>query len=182
MGTSGSATRSSSASRASSPRSDRDTHDDEPGVLHAVALVGGRAVGAVRLYPGPDAVTWSGDRLAILPEFRGRGMLGARLVRFAVVTARGRGGQRMTAMIQPLNVPFFASLGWRDGGWAGRVSRSGAPAHVDHADEMPVAVSGSRARSQTSRRTAPSLRTSDRPVRELAAVRAGDRLGPQTRR
>ena len=32
-------------------RSDRDMHDDEPGVLHAVALVGGRVVGAVRLYP-----------------------------------------------------------------------------------------------------------------------------------
>ena len=94
------------------PDSDRDAHDDEPDVLHAVALVGGRVIGAVRLYPGADAQTWSGDRLAILPAFRRRGMLGARLVRFAVVTAHNRGGQRMTAMIQLLNVPFFESLGW----------------------------------------------------------------------
>ena len=39
-------------------------------------------------------------------------MLGARLVRFAVVTASSLGGQRMTAMIQLLNVSFFVSLGW----------------------------------------------------------------------
>lgn len=121
------------------PHSDRDLHDDEPGVLHAVAVVSGRAIGAVRLYPGADARTWSGDRLAILPEFRGRGMLGARLVRFAVVTARDRGGQRMTAMIQLPNVPLFASLGW---------AAVGEPVLYHGLAHQPVSIALTRPSSQ----------------------------------
>jgi putative N-acetyltransferase (TIGR04045 family) len=119
-------------------RSDRDVHDDEPGVLHAVAVVGGRVIGAVRLYPGTDADTWFGDRLAILAEFRGRGMVGARLVRLAVVTARSRGARRMNAMIQLPNVPFFTSLGW---------APTGAPVayHGRAHQPMSIALTGSLA-------------------------------------
>ncbi len=111
--------------------SDRDAHDDEREVLHAVALVGGRVVGAVRLYPGADAHTWFGDRLAVLPEFRRRGILGARLVRFAVATARGRSGERMNAMIQPPNVAFFAGLGW---------ACTGAPVDYHGRAHQPMAI------------------------------------------
>ena len=119
--------------------SDRDMHDDEPGVLHAVALIGGRVIGAVRLYPGPDALTWSGDRLAIVPEFRRRGMLGARLVRFAVVTASSLGGQCMTAMIQPLNVSFFASLGW---------ATMGGPVEYHGLAHQPMSITLARCQSK----------------------------------
>ena len=93
---------------------DRDERDVRITTLHAIGMARGRVAGAVRLYPlrGRD---WKGDRLAVLPEAR-HGMLGARLVRFAVRTAGTRGGERMVAMIQLPNVAFFESLGWqRDG-------------------------------------------------------------------
>lgn len=91
---------------------DRDTHDTEPATLHALALLGQIAVGAVRLYELPHPGLWRGDRLAVLPEFRHRS-IGVPLVRFAVRTAAERGGRQMVAHIQPQNVPFFCRLGWR---------------------------------------------------------------------
>jgi predicted GNAT family N-acyltransferase len=125
---------------------DRDERDQRVTTLHAVGLAGGRVAGAVRLpalglpgahvagavrlpalgLPGAHVAgavrlyplgggEWKGDRLAVLPAAR-HGMLGARLVRFAVATAGARGGARMVAMIQLPNVAFFESLGWqRDG-------------------------------------------------------------------
>jgi putative N-acetyltransferase (TIGR04045 family) len=94
---------------------DRDERDLDVATLHAIGRAGGRAAGAVRLYPiaGDE---WKGDRLAVLREAR-HGSLGARLVRYAVATAGARGGGRMVAMIQLPNVAFFETLGWRtDGG------------------------------------------------------------------
>jgi len=93
---------------------DRDEFDDDPSTLHAIGVAGGLAGGAVRLYPlEDDGLQWKGDRLAVLPAHR-HGALGAALVRFAVATAGSLGGQRMVAMIQLPNVPFFRLLGWRE--------------------------------------------------------------------
>jgi putative N-acetyltransferase (TIGR04045 family) len=93
---------------------DRDERDRDVATLHALGRAGGRAAGAVRLYP-IDGDEWKGDRLAVLREAR-HGSLGARLVRFAVATAGARGGARMVAMIQLPNVAFFETLGWRPDG------------------------------------------------------------------
>jgi putative N-acetyltransferase (TIGR04045 family) len=90
---------------------DRDARDDDPATLHAIGLAGGAVAGAVRLYPLAGG-GWKGDRLAVLPAAR-HGLLGAALVRFAVASAGERGGSQMVAMIQPANVDFFCSLGWR---------------------------------------------------------------------
>ncbi|MGQ0670941.1 MAG: MSMEG_0567/Sll0786 family nitrogen starvation N-acetyltransferase [Actinomycetota bacterium] len=90
---------------------DRDAHDEEPETIHVLGLCGQVAGGAVRLYPLEDPGLWKGDRLAVLPAFRRRG-LGAPLVRFAVRTAGERGGRLMVAYIQPQNVGFFERLGW----------------------------------------------------------------------
>jgi len=88
---------------------DRDGFDE--GALHAVAVVDGLVIGAVRLYPLSGSV-WKGDRLAVLPGHRA----GAELVNFAVRTAGERGGTRMVAQVQVANVRFFERLGWvRDG-------------------------------------------------------------------
>lgn len=97
------------------PGDDRDDRDDDPRTMHVVGTVAGVIGGAVRLYPLDDAGLWKGDRLAVLSELR-HGLLGAELVRFAVRTAGGRGGARMTAMIQLPNVRFFEVLGWRASG------------------------------------------------------------------
>jgi putative N-acetyltransferase (TIGR04045 family) len=90
---------------------DRDAHDD--GALHAVAVIDGVVIGAVRLYPLSGRL-WKGDRLAVLPGYRA----GAELVRFAVRTAGERGGTRMVAQVQVANVRFFERLGWECDGEA----------------------------------------------------------------
>lgn len=90
---------------------DRDRHDEDPATIRVLGLCGGVAGGAVRLYPLAERGEWKGDRLAVLPPFRRRGM-GAPLVRFAVHTAAELGGERMIAHIQLPNVVFFQRLGW----------------------------------------------------------------------
>jgi putative N-acetyltransferase (TIGR04045 family) len=96
-------------------RSDVDGRDASLLTIHVVGLVDGVIGGAVRLYPlGADG-TWQGDRLAVLREFRARG-LGAPLVRYAVRTAGKLGGRVMVAHIQLPNVRFFETLGWRSDG------------------------------------------------------------------
>ena len=113
---------------------DRDGRDDDPQTMHAVGAVVGVIGGTVRLYQLDDAGLWKGDRLAVLPVLR-HGLLGAALVRFAVRTAGGLGGTRMTAMIQRPNVRFFEALGWRLDGAV-------APYHgVDHQPmDIPLAL------------------------------------------
>lgn len=90
---------------------DEDEHDADPGTVHVVGLVDDVLAGSVRLHPLGGG-EWRGDRLAVLPAHRA-GHLGATLVRFAVATAAGRGGRRMTATVQAPNERFFRRLGWR---------------------------------------------------------------------
>ena len=91
--------------------SDLDERDEREDTLHAVGLVDGSVVGAVRLYPLDAHGLWKGDRLAVLPEARVR-HVGALLVRFAVATAGELGGYEMVARVQLPNVRFFERLGW----------------------------------------------------------------------
>jgi len=91
---------------------DRDQHDGDPATVHVVGLVDGVIGGSVRLFPLDDAAKrWQGDRLAVLPGFRTKG-LGAPLVRYAVWLAGACGGEVMVAHIQLPNVTFFLRLGW----------------------------------------------------------------------
>jgi putative N-acetyltransferase (TIGR04045 family) len=91
---------------------DHDVHDDDPTTIHVLGLSGPVAGGTVRLYELEEPGVWKGDRLAVLPPFRRRG-LGAPLVRFAVARAGDLGGRVMVAHIQLPNVIFFRRLGWR---------------------------------------------------------------------
>lgn len=96
--------------------SDRDGNDEDPCTLHVVGFVDAEIGGTVRLFPlDQGRGLWQGDRLAVLPEHRTRG-LGAPLVRYAVRTAAERGGRIMVAHIQVPNVTFFKRLGWRPHG------------------------------------------------------------------
>jgi putative N-acetyltransferase (TIGR04045 family) len=92
--------------------SDLDLHDHD---MSAVALIGycdGIVAGTVRLFAlDPADGIWQGDRLAVLPPYRTRG-LGAPLVHCAVATAAVLGGRLMSAHIQIRNVRFFQRLGW----------------------------------------------------------------------
>lgn len=126
------------------PFSDRDSHDGVAGTVRVLGLCGQVAGGAVRLYPlspdeaGGEEGIWKGDRLAVLPPFRGgavKGGMGGPLVRFAVRAAGERGGRRMVAHIQPANVAFFEHLGWRTVG--GLVSYAGQPHQMMAIDLSP---------------------------------------------
>lgn len=95
---------------------DRDEHDDDPGVVHVLGHLGGEPVGTVRLFPlDAEGDMWQGDRLAVLRSARIHG-LGRPLVRFAVATAGERGGREMIAHIQLQNVALFERIGWRKNG------------------------------------------------------------------
>jgi putative N-acetyltransferase (TIGR04045 family) len=97
--------------------SDRDRYDYSASVIRVLGHCAGAAAGTVRLYPlDRSGGRWQGDRLAVLPAYRTRG-LAVPLVRFAVATAAGLGGEVMVAHIQLANVAFFEHLGWmRQGG------------------------------------------------------------------
>jgi putative N-acetyltransferase (TIGR04045 family) len=103
---------------------DRDERDAD--ALHAVAVLDGEVVGAVRLYP-LSGTLWKGDRLAVLPGHRA----GADLVKFAVRTAAERGGARMVAQVQVANVGFFERLGW---------VKDGEPARYRGVMHQPMAI------------------------------------------
>ena len=119
---------------------DRDEFDDAGSTLHAIGATGSVTGGAVRLYPlGDNGLLWKGDRLAVLPAHR-HGALGASLVRFAVATAGALGGERMVAMIQLPNVPFFRLLGWRESA-AVRAYRGVAHQPMEIALRPPAGVS-----------------------------------------
>lgn len=95
---------------------DRDEHDDNPDVVHVLALLNDEPVGTVRLFPLDHGDRlWQGDRLAVLRSARILG-LGRPLVRFAVATAGERGGREMVAHIQLQNVALFERLGWHKHG------------------------------------------------------------------
>jgi putative N-acetyltransferase (TIGR04045 family) len=115
---------------------DRDAHDDDPATIHVLGLCGEVAAGAVRLYRLEEPGVWKGDRLAVLPPFRSRG-LGAPLVRYAVRTAAEAGGRVMVAHIQPGNVTFFEHLGWERVGEL--VSFVGRP-HQMMAIDLPLVL------------------------------------------
>ena len=97
------------------PLTDVDGRDRDPDTVHVLAGQGSEAVGTVRLYRIDTAGRWKGDRLAVLQGHRA-GIIGMRLVRFAVSTASAAGGDVMDAFVQLQNVNFFERLGWEHNG------------------------------------------------------------------
>ena len=97
------------------PFTDVDDWDRDPATVHVLAGRGSVAIGTVRLYRTDTAGRWKGDRLAVLPGNRA-GIVGMRLVRFAVSTAAAAGGEVMDAFVQLQNVNFFQRLGWKHNG------------------------------------------------------------------
>ena len=97
------------------PFTDVDEWDSDPDTVHVLAGRGSDAIGTVRLYRTDTSGRWKGDRLAVLPGCRA-GIVGMRLVRFAVSEAAAAGGTVMDAIVQLQNVTFFERLGWQHNG------------------------------------------------------------------
>ncbi len=94
---------------------DRDVIDHHALPLVAVSTMASEAdevVGTVRIHE-TDPDVWWGSRLAVAPEYRRVGRLGAELIRLAVGTAHGRGCKLFLAFVQMQNVPLFEKLNWR---------------------------------------------------------------------
>ena len=106
---------------------DRDATDDAAIALVAVSLLGIAAddvVGTVRIHRDEaDADTWWGSRLAVEPNYRRLGAVGAGLIRLAVSSAHARGCGRFLANVQSQNTLLFQHMHWRSLGefdWHGR--------------------------------------------------------------
>lgn len=72
----------------------------------------GNVVGTVRIDHHGDGL-WFGGRLAVDPDYRRHGSLGAQLIRCAVTTAHAWGATRFQAHVLHSNVRLFRWLRWR---------------------------------------------------------------------
>lgn len=93
---------------------DRDSIDDIAIPIVAVSLLGvapDEVVGTVRIHRQEPGIWW-GSRLAVAPEYRRVGTLGAALIRLAVCSAHARGCRAFLAHVQQQNVPLFRRLNW----------------------------------------------------------------------
>jgi putative N-acetyltransferase (TIGR04045 family) len=94
---------------------DRDAADHHALPLVAVSTMASEAdevVGTVRIYKAEPGLWW-GSRLAVAPEYRRVGRLGAELIRLAVGTAHAQGCTRFLAHVQMQNVTLFERLNWQ---------------------------------------------------------------------
>ena len=94
---------------------DRDQIDHTALPLVAVSTMASEAdevVGTVRIHEDKPGVWW-GSRLAVAPDYRRVGRLGAELIRLAVGTAHARGCTTFLAHIQMQNVALFEKLNWQ---------------------------------------------------------------------
>jgi putative N-acetyltransferase (TIGR04045 family) len=97
------------------PGDDRDAVDDYALPLVALSMLGvaaDRIAGTVRIHEEAPGV-WHGSRLAVAPEFRRIGAIGATLIRLAVGSARAMGAQEFLAHVQAQNGPLFHQMHWR---------------------------------------------------------------------
>ena len=93
---------------------DRDAVDLRAEPLVAISTYAAephQVVGTVRIHEEEPGLWW-GSRLAVAPEFRKAGRLGAELIRLAVSTAHGRGCETFLAHVQRQNVPLFRRMHW----------------------------------------------------------------------
>lgn len=95
---------------------DADAIDAHAIAICALSTLGGdpdSVVGTVRIHESPGASgEWWGSRLAVAPEYRRVGAIGAGLIHVAVASAHARGCGRFLAHVQSRNVALFEALGW----------------------------------------------------------------------
>ncbi|MCX8999722.1 GNAT family N-acetyltransferase [Rhizobiaceae bacterium BDR2-2] len=94
---------------------DRDGIDDRAIPIVALAMLGvvaDEVVGTVRIHEAEPGVWW-GSRLAVHPDYRRIGALGATLIRLAVSSAHARGCRTFLANVQAQNGLLFRRLHWR---------------------------------------------------------------------
>jgi predicted GNAT family N-acyltransferase len=92
---------------------DRDPYDRGPGAVHALASVGGEAVGVGRLHVarGEGQIAW----VAVLPPYRGQG-IGWAIMDALLAAAERLGARQVTLSAQTHAVGFYRLLGFETEG------------------------------------------------------------------
>jgi putative N-acetyltransferase (TIGR04045 family) len=94
---------------------DRDEIDEIAIPIVAVSLWGVVAddvVGTVRIHEAEPGLWW-GSRLAVAPDYRRIGALGASLIKLAVSSAHARGCTKFLANVQSQNALLFRRMHWK---------------------------------------------------------------------
>ncbi|MTE01864.1 GNAT family N-acetyltransferase [Paracoccus sp. YIM 132242] len=131
---------------------DRDAIDRKALTLVAISTLAGEpaeVVGTVRIHRSAPGVWW-GSRLAVAPDYRRVGRLGAELIRLAVSTANGQGCVQFNAHVQARNEGLFRRLHWQP---LATVDLHGVPhvhmqASLPHYPAIPDPAIGWSARSR----------------------------------
>ncbi len=90
--------------------------DETDGIArHLLLWEEGNAVGVCRIFPGEAAGEWIFGRLAVLPDFRGRGF-GSELLTAAEALAGQEGGVFLCLHAQCRATGFYARLGYTEYG------------------------------------------------------------------
>ena len=112
---------------------DRDDVDEIATTIVALSsftIVAESVIGTVRIHEqGPGY--WRGSRLAVAPNYRRVGAIGASLIQLAVSSAHARGCRRFLAHVQSQNAFLFQQLHWRT---LEEIELHGRPHHVMEAD------------------------------------------------
>jgi putative N-acetyltransferase (TIGR04045 family) len=93
---------------------DRDRVDDYAITIVALSMLGvaeDRVVGTVRIHEEAPGAWW-GSRLAVEPDFRRVGAIGATLIRLAVSSAHAMGCKTFLAHVQAQNALMFQQMHW----------------------------------------------------------------------
>src|SRR6202034_2618096 len=93
-------------------RDDRDEVATTIVALSSFTIVAERVVGTVRIHEQAPGL-WRGSRLAVAPDYRRVGAIGASLIRLAVSSAHALGCRRFLAHVQSQNALLFQRLRWR---------------------------------------------------------------------
>jgi putative N-acetyltransferase (TIGR04045 family) len=115
------------------PGDDRDELDEIATTIVALSsftIVAESVVGTVRIHEQAPGL-WRGSRLAVAPNYRRVGAIGASLIRLAVSSAHALGCRRFLAHVQSQNALLFQRLHWRT---LEEVELHGRPHHVMEAD------------------------------------------------
>ncbi len=94
---------------------DRDEVDNYAITIVALSMLGvaaDRVVGTVRIHEDSPGI-FRGSRLAVEPEYRRVGAIGATLIRLAVCSAHALGCETFLAHVQTQNAALFQQMHWR---------------------------------------------------------------------
>lgn len=89
-----------------------DEIDDMESTIHIAAFLDGTLIGCSRVFPDPaDPNVWIFGRMAVLPQYRGKGF-GSEILRRSEKVAQENGASIIRLHAQCRAMPFYEKLGY----------------------------------------------------------------------